>query len=276
MIDLRRLKKQLVPTFVSNAKRQLLDSNCRRTKREFSRIHALPRFEEGCTDLLGTEIVFTDGPSFVSMYYEIFVQKHYEFRVCRKDPRIIDAGANIGLSAIYFSRCYPDGRITAFEPDPYLFGVLQRNLNSANVQNVESHCEAVWTENCELSFDTDRALSGRLVSRPVESDKNIRVEAVDMRRYLTEPIDLMKFDIEGAELDVLEHCSDKLDSVDKLFVEYHSFIDKPQRVGDLFSILQDAGFRLQVKSIHPPKQPFMGLKNAGGMDMQLNIYGFRD
>jgi FkbM family methyltransferase len=41
-------------------------------------------------------------------------------------PYIIDAGANIGLSIIYFKKKYPNSKIVAFEPDKLIFNILKK------------------------------------------------------------------------------------------------------------------------------------------------------
>ena len=41
---------------------------------------------------------------------------------------IIDCGANIGISLIYLKMVLPQSKIIAFEPDPFLFDYLTRNI----------------------------------------------------------------------------------------------------------------------------------------------------
>ncbi len=54
------------------------------------------------------------------------------------------------------------------------------------------------------------------------------VRTVRLADYLIgDRIDLLKIDIEGAEVPVLEDCAARLDWVDRVFVEYHSFTDLP-------------------------------------------------
>ena len=53
-----------------------------------------------------------------------------------KRPRIIDAGANIGASAIWFARTYPKAMVTAIEPHGGNFDLLIKNTIALNVENV--------------------------------------------------------------------------------------------------------------------------------------------
>lgn len=42
-------------------------------------------------------------------------------------PVIIDGGANVGYSALYFAKAFPDTRVIAFEPDLRTYDRLTRN-----------------------------------------------------------------------------------------------------------------------------------------------------
>jgi hypothetical protein len=60
-----------------------------------------------------------------------------------------------------------------------------------------------------------------------------------------------------------------------VFVEYHSFHDRPQRLDDLVGILAAAGYRIYVQTERCPARPFKGPDLKHHMDMQLNIYALR-
>ena len=79
--------------------------------------HSIPGIQSPVNLRLNT----SDIPTFE----KIFV--HLEYQVDRIiDPKvIIDAGANIGLSAIYFSNKYPSANIIAIEPETFLFKLLE-------------------------------------------------------------------------------------------------------------------------------------------------------
>jgi hypothetical protein len=83
------------------------------------------------------------------------------------------------------------------------------------------------------------------------------VRTVRLRDYLDQPIEFLKLDIEGAEVPVLLDCSDRLEQVEHLFVEYHSFIGLPQPLDCLISILRSAGFRFYARN-RPGRQEYRG------------------
>jgi hypothetical protein len=90
-------------------------------------------------------------------------------------------------------------------------------------------------------------------------------------------VDLLKLDIEGAETDVLLDCASILDRIDRIVVEYHSFVNEPQTLDRLLTLLSRAHFRTYVRSVNAewPLQPFLDVPVYYGMDLQLYIYAFR-
>ena len=209
------------------------------------------------------------------MYREIFEQQIYKFKASIKNPLIIDGGANIGLSLIYFKQLYPDSKVIAFEPDPNVFRILQENTEKFQLTDVTLLNKALWSSETILEFMAEGADGGRVVETDQSNYKH-QVPAIRLREYLNQPVHFLKLDIEGAETEVLKDCQDLLGNVENLFVEYHSFVNQKQTLNILIDILSDAGFRLHI---HPPAtspQPFFNRNIHLGMDMQLNIFAFRD
>jgi FkbM family methyltransferase len=240
-------------------------------------IIAHPRYQRGTTNILGKELKFVDGASCHFIYQEVFEQEIYKFKTSSECPFIVDAGANIGLSVIYFKRLFPKSRILAFEPDADVFEVLSENVQAFGLGDVTLVKKALWNEDTRLEFRREGADAGRISVGSYDGRETIHVLATRLDQYVRgEKIDFLKVDIEGAETMVLADCAPLLKSVDRIFVEYHSFVDKSQTLGELIAILQDAGFRLHVNSPGLfSKAPLVTLNTYMGMDMQLNIYGWR-
>lgn len=236
---------------------------------ELERVRKMPRYTPGQTSLFGRPFEYLDSSSFFFLHEEIFVKEVYAFYPGRSNPRIIDGGANIGLSSLYFARKYPDALITAFEPDPTVAATLKKNLKLQNITNVEARPEALWSCDAELAFDVEGADGGRIA---VASQKSIQVKAVSMGNLLNEPVDFLKLDVEGSEFEILKSCQGKLEMVEKAFIEYHSRSDMPQDLNDLLTILHDSGFRYYITapSVFSP-EPFKEIKTYNGIDMVLNI-----
>lgn len=242
----------------------------------FRRLRELPPFTPAATDLLGQRLDLVDGRSFEATFHEIFEKEIYRFETAKAEPLIIDGGANIGLSVIYFKRLYPRSRIIAFEPDPAIFAVLKNNCMNFGLNDVELVDKALWTSDTTLKFRREGGEGGRIAGK-LDGTNLIEVHTRRLKDYLeVQPVELLKLDIEGAETEVLRDCKNQLSNVRFLFVEYHSFAGSSQTLHELTSILHAAGFRLHMQILEPSHQPFINRKINSGMDLQANIFGYRE
>lgn len=263
---LRRLKRAIHNASASNS------VPIGHTEMERARLAGMPRYVETTTDLPGFKFKIPDAASFLASWEEIFDREIYNFSPTNDTPRILDCGANVGVSALYFRKHFPKAKITAFEPDPKIFAYLQANL-SGNAATVELVAKGVWSSNATLRFQSEGADAGRIDS--VTGSNVIEISTVRLRDYLNEDVDFLKIDIEGAETEVLLDIAPCLQNVRNIFVEYHSFAGQPQTLGKLIQTLIEAGFRIQVHPMKIASQPFIEVNSHLGMDMQLNIYGYR-
>lgn len=247
----------------------------RMLERELARLSDIPRRTAATTSLLGRPLTLVDAASFLAQYRTIIHEEQYRFVATSPSPIIVDCGAGIGLSTIYWKSLHPHSRVTAFEPDPNAFAALVRNVESFGLSGVTVLDCAVWVTDGVMSFWTEGADAGRLLPRPMDLVPQTTVRTVRLREYLKGQVDLLKLDIEGAEVEVLRDCEDLLPSVQNLIVEYHSFSGVPQRLDEVFRILTGAGFRLHVTPEFTSSQPLVDRKDHLGMDLQLNIFGFR-
>lgn len=241
----------------------------------FHNLRKIPRFTETQIKLFGKDLKVADAPSFFSSYKTIMCSEIYKFETDSKQPLIIDCGANIGLSVIYFKRLFPGAKVIAFEPDKKIFNILQCNMKSFGYDNVELINKALWNRESEVDFYSEGADAGHVVNT-TNHEQITTVSAVRLRPYLTCKVDFLKIDIEGAEYEVLNDNKDLLCSVHNLFVEYHSFVGQEQKLSEMLKILKDGGFRYYIynnsKQTH---HPFIEKEVYSGMDMQLNIYACR-
>lgn len=218
---------------------------------------------------------FVDAPSFLFMRGEIFESEIYRFQCSKQNPYIIDCGANIGLSVIYFKKLFPDSLILAFEPDENIFNILCKNMVTFDLQGITLSNKALWGMESCVPFYMEGADGGRIDSAK-PSQTSFYVDATTLGQYLEKPVDFLKLDIEGAEYNVLEECKNGLVNVERIFLEYHSTHDEPQRLGRILEILTEAGFRYYVEHIGvTSKHPFIRSHTYNNFDNQLNIYAYR-
>lgn len=68
------------------------------------------------------------GTTDVAAFEHVFVDEEYGFNLATPPAVIIDAGANAGMSAVYFALRYPGARIIAIEPEPTNYEILRKNV----------------------------------------------------------------------------------------------------------------------------------------------------
>lgn len=266
------LTKSEIHTFIIHSAKYILSNEYR----ELFRIKKKTRYSHFNTNILGRLITGIDGPSFVFTYNEIFKNEIYRFLSKNKSPYIIDCGANIGLSVIYYKQLFPTAQIIAFEADKNIFRVLSNNIQSLALKDVTLYNFAVWNEETTLDFFSEGADGGRIISSDGNKKNRIKVPTIRLSNFLKEKkVDFLKIDIEGAETTVLKDCEDVLHNVENLMVEYHSFIDKPQTLHEILTILSNSGFRIHAIPVGYSSQPFVKIESYLGIDMQFNIFAYR-
>jgi FkbM family methyltransferase len=136
-----------------------------------------------------------------------FETKSYDPQIGGFAPKtIVDIGAHIGMASIFFALKYPMARIVAVEPESSNFAALVRN--TAPYEKITPVRAAIWREDGFVSIGP----SNMHVKGAFEIVENgpERVRAVTMSTLMGElgldTIDLLKMDIEGAELEVFESC----------------------------------------------------------------------
>jgi FkbM family methyltransferase len=242
---------------------------------ELEKLKELPHGVKGAIEINHHTFHSHDLRCFYDSYSEIIAGEIYRFHTNRKRPLIIDCGANMGVSVLFFATQYPNARIIAFEPEDEIFNVLQRNITSYNLTNVEIHKKAVWDSETTLQFFTDHGMGGSLTN-VFHNQEPTSVKTVKLADYLHETVDFLKLDIEGAEYTVLKDCEEHLKNVEHLFVEYHSFVDQEQHLEDLLQLLKKNGFRYHLRESFSQNRPFVDKVLAcENMDMAINIFATR-
>src|SRR4051812_21340124 len=74
---------------------------------ELDRLQRAPRRMLLSTRIFGQHnFDLIDGASFCSSYKEIFQRQIYAFHATSRSPRIVDGGANVGVSILYFKKLH--------------------------------------------------------------------------------------------------------------------------------------------------------------------------
>lgn len=268
---------KITPPILLDLYRHFKMSKSERTeKTNLINLRKTERFKENDINISGMHLKYVDSASFCFIYEELFKKEIYKFKADNDTPYIIDAGANIGLGIIYFKKLFPKAEIIAFEPDGKVFDILEHNINTLGFKNITLIKKALWNDITTLNFYSEGADGGR-VALNSDTEKIIEITTDRLSAYLiNKTVDFLKMDIEGSEYIVLEESKDYLKNVKNIFVEYHSFIGKEQYLPELLALLKNAGFRLNINVPGLASQtPFVSINTHSGMDMQLNIYGYR-
>jgi FkbM family methyltransferase len=242
----------------------------------FRKYGDVKRYEERKIEFQGFTFQVPDCMSFLFQFQEIFVEQFYKFKTLENQPVILDCGANIGSSIVYFKQQYPDSKITAFEAEPTIAEILKSNLKNNNIKDVEVVSKAVWIDGKGIEFASEGSDANSIFG---EGQKK-KVESIRLKEILenTPKIAMLKMDIEGAETAVLKDCENSLKHVENIFVEYHAFPEESQELGTILDILAKNGFRYFINSAQDRKEPLINHRYKGNdlMDLQLNIFGYRE
>ncbi len=162
---------------------------------------------------------------------------------------VIDAGAHGGE----FSRAIHDlsgARVYGFEANPDLFTMLS---GSDRIEFIEA---ALAGKDGEVLFHKQEPERGSIV-HSCDSQETVSVRSVTLEGFCAargiKHINLLKLDIEGAELDVLETASDIfLKRIGQLTVEFHDFVDQSQlpRIRAIHNRLKSLGYYGVRLSVH--------------------------
>ncbi|MBL7952456.1 MAG: FkbM family methyltransferase [Flavobacteriales bacterium] len=234
---------------------------------------SFPRYTPTTIVYRDYRIAVTDMLSVAWQIKEFFGDERMKFTSAARRPLVIDCGANVGVSLLYYHAIMPHAHVICFEPDAKVFACLEQNMRANGVTGVECRKEVVWVHADGVSFGSEGADGGSVL----RTKNSSLLPSVRLRDVLMEheSIDLLKVDIEGAETEVLLDCGSALGRVRNLYVEYHSFPDRPQRLHELLALLSANGFRYYIERIGVHhKHPFSELVQAD-MDLQLDIHAVR-
>lgn len=163
------------------------------------------------------------------IFRQIFVQRDHSFPIDIKPKLIIDAGAYVGYSSLYFSSKYPQAKIIAIEPENSNFEILEKNTKKiANIKRVKA---GLWHKEGFLKIVNAGLGHWGFMTKEATGLGNCDVKAITVNILLKESgfdkIDILKLDIEGAEKELFsKNYKSWLDKVNILIIELHDRMKK--------------------------------------------------
>ena len=137
---------------------------------------------------------------------------------------VVDVGANQGIFTLLFSRLVgPEGRIVALEPEPALFGALDRNCRLNAAANVTRLRMAAGETRSQGVLHCSRFNSGDNRLTDSVNGPTVPVEIVPLDELLpTEQVGFIKIDVQGYEMNVVKGMKAIMDRSPalKVFFEY--------------------------------------------------------
>jgi FkbM family methyltransferase len=171
----------------------------------------------------GGEIVpLLHGPHDMVTVHEVFCSGSYP--IDRQATVVVDFGANIGISALYFLTEAPRSRVHVFEGNPALIGRLRGNLTPFGDRVVVNDV-AVSTYTGTTAFGVEETGRYGGIVAPARTETievPCRSAAEVLEQVLRDEgrIDLLKIDVEGTEIEILRSIDPAvLDRVDAIAVE---------------------------------------------------------
>jgi FkbM family methyltransferase len=169
------------------------------------------------------KILLRLGTTDVAAFEHVFIDDEYGFSLARPPSIIVDAGANVGMSAAYFSLRYPAATIVAIEPEPSNFDMLRRNAKL--FPQIVPINAALWSHEGVVRLqDGGTGHWGMRVADPeVSSDALTRSTTIPalLKKLGIDHVDLLKIDVEGAECEIFEDASTWINRVDVICAELH-------------------------------------------------------
>jgi FkbM family methyltransferase len=150
--------------------------------------------------------------------------------IAPRRPLIVDCGANIGASTLWFGLNYPDARIVAIEPDRSNLELLLRNCAGLDVipvhgavscqhetlQVVDPHRGEWGYMTQELAADASSSASvARVPAFPIDYFQQLHPQCA---------LFIVKIDIEGFERRLFQANTAWIDATPLLIIELHDWI----------------------------------------------------
>ena len=181
-------------------------------------------------------------------FQEIFVEQSYYWLASKAKPNttVVDIGAKIGETAIFFSMFPNVKKVVAYEPMPFSYSMMKKNISiNPFRKKIEIHNKALSSVRESRRIDEDKIMNGLYSFTKSRGDSGGRlitsVTLADALRGLKNVI--IKSDCEGAEADFFDNAD--LSEVYAIELEYHYCLPKVTRA------LKKKGFKLVINPTVP-------------------------
>ncbi len=204
------------------------------------------------TKLGKCEIWHENSDEFYELKKEIFSENCYYLESEVEEPLIVDAGAHIGMSVLYFKMLFPKARIIAFEPISTNFALLTKNVMENQLENVELYQSVVAPKSGVLRIHEPigegawKSGAGIIPKgwKGIQTNQEVKVEAVGIQEILQDKIDIFKMDTEGMEYEIIRNAGPLIRNVNTWIMEVHP--RKDHRIEEIEKTFKQNGYELEI------------------------------
>lgn len=183
-------------------------------------------------------------------------------RLLTPSNTVVEVGANIGSMTIPLSRAVPNGVVMSFEPERTAFYTLAGNIAINNIRNAFCYHQAMGSKTGVLNVpELDMTKTDNFGGLELDKDYSngphypVGINTIDNLNMKT--IDLIKIDVEGMELPVLEGGDKTIETfAPHLIVED----DRPDKSEALRNFIRSKGYKMFLH-----EAPFFNPKNWNGV-----------
>jgi FkbM family methyltransferase len=166
------------------------------------------------------------GSTDLHVFQQIFLYDDYVLSLDFQPKFIVDAGAYVGYSAIYFSQAYPDAKIASIEPSSSNFSALE--FNTALIPGIRLYNSGLWNKPAFLKIQDRQTGNWGFQTLEVGENEAWDVKTVDVPTLLQDAqlpqIDIFKIDIEGSEFELFSGNLEWVSKVRVFIIEFHERI----------------------------------------------------
>jgi FkbM family methyltransferase len=202
-------------------------------------------------DIFGFKVFANSPQTLLLLFREIFIEEVYFFTSEKVNPKIIDCGANMGLTVLYFKYLYPQAQIAAIEPNPQALFYLEKNISQNQLQDVQvkNVCLSDRIGKEKFYFSPNISIANGSLFSEIGKEYLLEVDAALLSDVLSESFfDLVKIDVEGAERQIFNDLksSGQISKSNRYIIEYHQSNDLEDIFSEMLTTFSDEGFEYSV------------------------------
>lgn len=172
----------------------------------------------------------------------------------------LDIGAHVGYFSLTMAKIYPEIFFKSFEPQKYIFNILNQNIENNKLKNIETYNVALGDLNeiktltvpdyqrevNTMAFSCDPEVRiNKYEVKTFSHDEEIRFQKCD--NYNFKEIALIKIDVEGFEDKVIKGMELTIEKNQNPPIIFETWLRKSfykDRRNDLFKYVQSLGYKI--------------------------------